>query len=150
MSSDYASSPSWTADSRHVLYQALDRFRLVDLTDGRVRDIVPQFTWTARRTTGTTTVHAGRLFDGRGSAVTENMDIVIEGNRIVQVAPHRDDLHRGVVVDAGTSTVLPGLIESHTHLTKEYGEVLGTDLAVVRDHDGSQPGDQPVPGDRGS
>ncbi len=125
LSADYASSPSWTADSRHVLYQALDRFRLVDLTDGRVRDIVPQFTWTARKTTGTTTVHAGRLFDGRGTTVTENMDIVIEGNRIAQVAPHRDDLHRGVVVDAGTSTVLPGLIESHTHLTKEYGEALG-------------------------
>jgi len=125
LSSDHASSPSWTADSRYVLYQALDRFRLVDLRDGRVRDIVPQLTWTARKTTGTMTVHAGRLFDGRGSTATENVDIVIDGNRIAQVAPHRDDLHRGVVVDASASTVLPGLIESHTHLTKEYGEALG-------------------------
>ena len=94
-------------DSRYVLYQALDRFRLVDLTDGRVRDIVPQLTWTARNTTGTKTVHAGRLFDGRGSTATENVDIVIEGNRIAQVAPHRDDLHRGVVVDASASTCCP-------------------------------------------
>ncbi|MDH4065484.1 MAG: amidohydrolase, partial [Acidobacteriota bacterium] len=48
VSADFASSPSWTADSRHVLYQALDRFRLVDLAAGAVRDIVPRFTWTAR------------------------------------------------------------------------------------------------------
>ena len=75
LSSDFASSPSWTADSRHVLYQALDRFRLVDLADGRERDIVPRFTWTARKTTGTMTVHAGRLFDGRGTTATENVSI---------------------------------------------------------------------------
>jgi len=125
LSPDYASSPSWTGDSRRVLYQALDRFRLVDLTDGRIRDIVPTFSWTASKTTGTTTVHAGRLFDGKATAIRENMDIVVDGNRIVQVDPHRDELHRGAVVDASASTVLPGLIESHTHLTKEYGEALG-------------------------
>ena len=83
--------------------------------------------WEARRTSGTTitTVHAGRLFDGRNTGAREAVDIVIEGNRIRQVEPHRDDLHRGTVVDASGQTVLPGLIESHTHLSKGYGEVLG-------------------------
>ncbi len=126
ISTDLASSPSWTADSRQVLYQAADRFRLVDLVDGGVRDIVPQWSWTAPPVTTTTTIHAGRIFSARAGAAAETaMDIVIEGPRIVTVAPHRDDLHRGTVVDAGTSTVLPGLIESHTHLVKSYGEALG-------------------------
>ena len=126
LSTDLASSPSWTADSRHLLYQAADRLRLVDLIDGEVRDIVPQWSWTAPPVTTTTTVHAGRLFSARAGAAAETaMDIVIEGHRITTVAPHRDDLHRGTVVDASNGTVLPGLIESHTHLVKAYGEAQG-------------------------
>src|SRR4029453_10665871 len=35
LSTDLASSPSWTADSRQVLYQSIDRFRLVTVADGR-------------------------------------------------------------------------------------------------------------------
>ncbi len=126
VSTDLAGSPSWTGDSRRILYQVADRFRLVDLADGSVRDIVPAWSWTPRRTTGTTTVHAGRLFDGRaGSAARAGVDIVIDGNRITAVEAHRDDLHRGAVVDASSGTVVPGLIESHAHLTKAYGEALG-------------------------
>ena len=126
VATDLASSPSWTADSRRVLYQAADRFRLADLVDGSVRDIVPDWTWTAKTTTATTTIHAGRLFDGRaGSAAQTDVDVVIEGNRIVAVAPHREGQHRGTVVDASAGTVLPGLIESHTHLSKAFGEAQG-------------------------
>ena len=128
IATELASSPSWTADSRRVLYQTADRFRLADLADGSIRDIVPQWSWTAkpRATTTTTTIHAGRLFDGRAGATAQpDMDVVIEGPRIVAVSPHRDDQHRGTVVDASTGTVLPGLIESHTHLSKAYGEAQG-------------------------
>ncbi len=126
ISTDLASSPSWTGDSRRVLYQAADRFRLADLVDGSIRDIVPQWTWTATTTTTTTTIHAGRLFDGRaGTAAQTDMDIVVEGNRIASVGPHKDDLHRGTIVDASAGTVLPGLIESHTHLVKSFGEAQG-------------------------
>jgi Tol biopolymer transport system component/imidazolonepropionase-like amidohydrolase len=125
LSADLASSPSWTADSRQILYQGLDRFRVVNLDDGRVRDIVPRVAWDARKASGTITVHGGRVFDGRGAGARDAIDIVVDGNRIQQVEPHRDELHRGVVVDASGQTVLPGLIESHTHLSKAYGEALG-------------------------
>ncbi len=126
LSTDLASSPSWTGDSRRVLYQAADRFRLVDLADGSVRDIVPEWSWTAPPVTTVTTIHAGRLFTAReGAALETAMDVVIDGARIAAVGPHRDDLHRGTVVDATDAMVLPGLIESHTHLAKSYGEALG-------------------------
>jgi Tol biopolymer transport system component/imidazolonepropionase-like amidohydrolase len=125
LSAELANTPSWTADSRRLLYQTDDRLKLVDVIDGTVREIVPRLTWTAKPTTARTTIHAGRLFDGRLNAVRENVDIVIDGNRISRVEPHRTDLHSGTVVDASTQTVLPGLIESHSHLTKGYGEALG-------------------------
>jgi imidazolonepropionase-like amidohydrolase len=125
LSPDLASTPSWTGDSRSLLYQTPGRLRLVDVVNGRVRDIIPRLTWTPSTVSGTKTVHAGRLFDGRGSVVRQDVDIVIDGRRIARVEPHRADLHRGEVIDASNRTVLPGLIESHTHLTKGYGEALG-------------------------
>jgi imidazolonepropionase-like amidohydrolase len=70
-------------------------------------------------------VHAGRLFDGRGTAPRDDVDIVIKGNRIAGIEPHGADLHAGAVIDASNRTVLPGLIESHAHLAKGYGEALG-------------------------
>ncbi len=70
-------------------------------------------------------MHAGRLFDGRSDAPRNDVDIVVSGNRIAGIEPHRPDLHAGAVVDASNGTVLPGLIESHAHLSKGYGEALG-------------------------
>jgi len=70
-------------------------------------------------------VHAGRLFDGRSATLRPATDIVIRDNRIEQVTAHRADLHEGQVIDAGNDVVMPGLIEMHAHLQKEYGERLG-------------------------
>ena len=123
LSSELAKSPSWTRDSRHVLYQTDTGFRLVDVVAGSDREIVPRLTWTPKPSTTRTTVHAGRLFDGR--TTRENVDIVIEGTRIAGVESHRPDLHGGTVVDASNGTVLPGLIESHAHLSPAYGERFG-------------------------
>ena len=126
LSDELASSPSWTGDSRRLAYQTAGGLRVVDVIDGRVTRIAPDFTWTAAASTATVTVHAGRLVDGRaGGAVQRDVDIVVEGTRIVQVAPHAEAQHRGTVVDASTGTVVPGLIEAHSHLVKAYGEALG-------------------------
>jgi hypothetical protein len=51
------------------------------------------------------------------------MDVLIDGNRITAVEPHADAHHQGrTVVDASGLTVMPGLIEFHTHLQKDFGE----------------------------
>ena len=70
-------------------------------------------------------MHAGRLFDARGTTARTDVDIIIDGDRIREVRAHRDGGHEGRVVDASQGTVLPGLIESHTHLRKDAGEALG-------------------------
>jgi Tol biopolymer transport system component/imidazolonepropionase-like amidohydrolase len=122
---DIGSSPSWAGDSRRVLYQTADALRLVDVVTGEVRSIRPRFTWMSPRASGMTTIHAGRLFDARSTTVQTSMDIVIEGDRIREVRPHREGGHEGRVVDASQQTVLPGLIESHTHLRKDLGQAVG-------------------------
>jgi Tol biopolymer transport system component/imidazolonepropionase-like amidohydrolase len=127
VSTELAGSPTWTGDSRRILYQSGSRLKLVDASSGRlVQELDPHLTWTPSSTVPPTrTIHAGRLWNGRTDALQENVDIVVEGKRIKGVEPHRDALHTGTVVDASNQTVIPGLIEIHTHLSKGYGEALG-------------------------
>ncbi len=126
VTTDLAGSPTWSGDSRSILYQAETQLKLVDVASRRVvRTVDPHLTWTQAKTTGATTIHAGRVWDGRTDAVQANMDIHVEGNRIRSIEPHRDDRHVGQVVDASSQTVIPGLIEIHSHLSQNYGEALG-------------------------
>jgi Tol biopolymer transport system component/imidazolonepropionase-like amidohydrolase len=129
LSADLANTPTWTGDSRHILYQADDNLRLVDTIDGRVQEIDPHLSYAAgsfrAASAGRALVHAGHLWDGRSDSLRDNVDIVIEGSHVSSVVAHRDDLHTGTVIDASHETVIPGLIEIHSHLAKSFGEALG-------------------------
>ena len=127
VATDLAGSPTWTADSRSILCQSGSHLKLVEVASGRVlQDVEPRLTWDSpSRPARTMVVHAGRLWTGQADAVRENVDVVIDGRRIRSVEPHRDALHAGTVVDASTQTVIPGLIEIHTHLSAAFGEPLG-------------------------
>ncbi|HEV2986493.1 MAG TPA: hypothetical protein VGX46_18985, partial [Vicinamibacterales bacterium] len=135
LSTDLAGSPTWTGDSRQILYQTDTGMKIVDVGSRRaVREIVPRLTWIpappqpvlsgSSRTDRIKTVHAGRFWDGRTDALQRDVDIVIEGNRIKSVEKHRT-AHGGAVIDASNETVIPGLIEIHTHLSESFGEALG-------------------------
>jgi Tol biopolymer transport system component len=126
VTSESAHSPSWAGDSRHILYQSLDRLRLLDIESGETRTVPLDLKWTPAIPTGRTVVHAGRLLDMKSPAARTNVDITIDGNKIVAVVPHADANHAsGHVVDASDLTVLPGLTEFHSHLQKDFGESQG-------------------------
>ena len=63
-------------------------------------------------------VRAGRLFDATSDNVRENVIITILGDRIQSVGPAGSvSIPAGaVVIDLSHETVLPGLIDCHTHL----------------------------------
>ena len=68
-----------------------------------------------------TVIHAGRLIDGVSQQAVTGATIVIEGNSITRVVAGFVPAAPGdTLIDLKDSTVLPGLMDMHVHLTSEY------------------------------
>ena len=81
------------------------------------------------QSSGITVVKAGRLIDGKSDAVRNNVIIRIEGDRIVAVGPNVEIPAGAAVIDLLNSTVLPGLIDAHTHVLLQ-GDITTEDYEV--------------------
>jgi imidazolonepropionase-like amidohydrolase len=66
-------------------------------------------------------VKAARLIDGRGGAPVAPAMVRVEGERIAEVGAHVAIPAGAHVIDLGSATLLPGLIDLHTHLTDKPG-----------------------------
>ena len=62
-------------------------------------------------------IHAN-VFDGRGSSLIENTSIIIENDLVTEITQQEIALEQfDHIIDAGGRTVLPGLVDSHAHLS---------------------------------
>jgi imidazolonepropionase-like amidohydrolase len=66
------------------------------------------------------TIRAGTLLDGKGG-IQRNTTIVIDGGRIVKIDPSI----RQVTYDLSNLTVMPGWIETHSHLASHFDRETG-------------------------
>lgn len=69
----------------------------------------------------TTVIKAGKLIDTETGTVLENQLIVIEADTIKAVGANIAVPKNAEIIDLSKATVLPGLIDCHTHVTSQPG-----------------------------
>lgn len=71
----------------------------------------------------TTILHCGRLVDVRSGEILSEMSVIVDGSTIQAVRQGFVSGSGGdTIVDLRTHTCMPGLIDSHVHLTSEYSD----------------------------
>ena len=78
-------------------------------------------------------IRANRLFDGSGSRPLESAAVLLEGTRIRAVGRQWEiqepDGAHAEVFEYGDATILPGLVDAHTHMMAPGDGTLGDDVA---------------------
>ena len=73
---------------------------------------------------------AAHLIDGKSNAARDNVAVLVEGDRIVAVGPEVEVKAKASgpiqTIDLGPATILPGLIDNHTHVLLQ-GDVTSAD-----------------------
>src|SRR5471032_548805 len=71
----------------------------------------------ASASAATTAVHCGQLIDTQAGKLLGETTVVIDDKRIVSVAAGHHVPAGATEIDLSTQTCMPGLIDSHTHLS---------------------------------
>jgi imidazolonepropionase-like amidohydrolase len=77
---------------------------------------------TAQTAAPITAIKAGRLLDPETATVTTNQIILIEGERIKAIGANLAIPAGSTIIDLSKLTVLPGLVDAHTHMALTYKE----------------------------
>src|SRR6185295_732915 len=81
--------------------------------------IVSTSTAQAQQTSGAITLFNNvRVFDGRGTSLSEPTNVLVRGNLIETISRTPIAVDRGAtttIVDGGGRTLMPGLIDNHWH-----------------------------------
>lgn len=147
LTSEIAHNPTWSGDSTEILYQSDDTLKKINVFSGVVERIPFDMTYTLKKPNEKKVIRVSYVFDGENNTLLSDQDIFIEGNMITSVNPQGTKSTAGYdVIDATGKYAIPGLIESHVHPQKDFGQGahrgwLAFGITTVRD-----PGNQPYHG----
>jgi Tol biopolymer transport system component len=124
-------APAWSGDSSKILYLNNGKLKLISRTTKVITPIALNLTYTPAKPQQKLLIHAARYWKGSGPDELTDVDILITDNRITSVTLHSAVSPTGITrtIEAGDSTVMPGLWESHAHNDSDnsiyYGDRMG-------------------------
>jgi Tol biopolymer transport system component len=124
-------APTYSGDSSKILYLNEGKLRLIDRSAKAISTVPVELTFTNAKPKQKLLIHAARFWKGSGPDEQKDVDIIITDNRITSVTPHSTTSPAGVTrtIEAGDSTVMPGLWENHAHTDSDnsvyYGDRFG-------------------------
>ena len=68
----------------------------------------------------TIALKAARLFDGKSNSLVQNGVVIVQGDKIVDAGSNLPIPSGAQVIDLGDTTLCPGFMDAHTHLTADY------------------------------
>ena len=77
----------------------------------------------------------GKFFDSMEECVKENVNVVVEGNKIVEVTTNPVDETDAEVIDLSSKFVMPGMIDAHMHVMMNGETTAMIDMVKKRDAD---------------
>jgi Tol biopolymer transport system component len=124
-------APTWSGDSSKILYLNNGKLKLISRATKAITPVALDLTYTPAKPQQKLLIHTARYWKGSGPDELKDVDIVITDNRVTSVKPHSTtppaDITR--TIEAGDSTVMPGLWESHAHNDSDnsiyYGDRMG-------------------------
>jgi Tol biopolymer transport system component/imidazolonepropionase-like amidohydrolase len=117
-------NPSWSADGGKLVFVDGAKLNVYDAATGATAS-APTVSWKRAIPETSYTIRAGKLFDAKSDAYQTDVDVVVERNVITDIRPAGSKPVVGTLVDASSKTLIPGLIESHTHQSTSLGRSLG-------------------------
>jgi imidazolonepropionase-like amidohydrolase len=67
------------------------------------------------------------VFDGKSDKLAMDQNVLVENNLIKQVSSNRIDAPGATIIEGGGRTLMPGLIDMHSHLCIQEGMLVGRD-----------------------
>jgi Tol biopolymer transport system component/imidazolonepropionase-like amidohydrolase len=125
LTNELSDIPSWSGDAKHILYLSTEGLKKINIENGVVEKMAVNLETARKSPKGRTVIHVKGLFDGIKNQLRENVDIIIEDNRIIAIEAHQDNRQADKKIDASDSYAMPGLIDIHSHQGSWGGEKLG-------------------------
>lgn len=131
LNDETSDAPTWSGDSSKLLYLNNGKLRLISRSTKVITPVAVDLTYKQAIPTQKLLIHAARFWKGSGPDEQADVDILVTNNRITSVTPHSATPPAGVTrtIEAGDTTVMPGLTESHAHNDSDnsiyYGDRMG-------------------------